>query len=577
MASRFRSRSRILAAVALLMAVALVPMAPATPALGAGGPVVFVDGKLGSDAAGGRSLADAFKTVKRGLWEIRYGGRLEVVGYSDHVYRETMTESQWFINGSSDNPIVIQGFGYGTAGFVRPTISGALVVARPGSGLWTRPDPVAYPDVWSTPWSTAITGYQPGVRAHRQERVFVDVAQPLIRPKDVPTLADLQATPGSQYWNGKVLYVRLGGWGAPTGASLSLNPNDHLIEIPHYKGILVASGSSYVVIRGFNIRHTTMGVGFTGTSTRNTVEDVDASYNNPMGFFTQGGNHTFRRVTGSRNTIQLIKLDNGAHHNLVEHAVGIENLGQGIKLTGANCAFNTIRSSRFEGGKRVPMSAGQYGGYIQGIDIEQGAHDNTIERNTITDMRRGIMLYQLNASGGPLTGNKIRFNRFEGNDTAVVIWDGKYSSTNGSGTVLFQRNLYVGNRRGVMTESVTRNKTFDRETFFRTGTTGTVSQSAFYLKAGAVNVRNSIVRRTAGYAFYTKAGAKINVAYTAVSSNGLGVRNSSTGVVLGTGYRSVSPGFLSEDAASADFLYIGPASVAYTMGSTGGPIGARWR
>ena len=48
------------------------------------------------------------------------------------------------------------------------------------------------------------------------------------------------------------------------------------------------------------------------------AEDIDASYNYTMGFFSNGSYNTFRDVTGRRNTIQLIKLDDGANHNLVD-------------------------------------------------------------------------------------------------------------------------------------------------------------------------------------------------------------------------------------------------------------------
>ena len=43
----------------------------------------------------------------------------------------------------------------------------------------------------------------------------------------------------------------------------------------------------------------------------------------------------------------------------------------------------------------MPVNQGQYGGYVQGIDIEQGAHHNTFIGNTIERNRRGLMLYQI--------------------------------------------------------------------------------------------------------------------------------------------------------------------------------------
>ena len=109
-----------------------------------------------------------------------------------------------------------------------------------------------------------MPGYEASVVSYRQERIFMDTSQPLVRPRATPTLADLQATKASQWWSGTKLYVRLGLW---SGSLTSTDPRQHTIEIPTYKGILVGSGSVYVTIRGLNIRHTNMAIGFTGDAT----------------------------------------------------------------------------------------------------------------------------------------------------------------------------------------------------------------------------------------------------------------------------------------------------------------------
>jgi hypothetical protein len=559
------------AALAMLVVASFGPVVQTASAVAS---TYYVDGKNGSDANNGTSLGSALKTIKAGLWALRYGGTLDVVGYDDYVYYETMTGSQWFINGSASSPIVIRAHGYGTGGYVRPIVSGAKVVSRPGQARWARPNPTTYPDVWQTAWTTAIPGYESSVRSYRQERVFVDVSQPLVRPES-PTLATLQATPGSQYWNGSSLFVRLGGWGSATGESR--DPNDHTIEIPTYKGILVASGSAYVQILGFKVRHTTMGIGFTGDSHHSLAQDVDASYNYAMGFWTASSYNTFRRVTGSRNTIQLVKLDDGADHNVVEDAVATENMGQGIKLSGASNMYNTVRRSTFRGGKDVPVAQSQYGGYVQGIDIEQGAHHNTIQENRIERNRRGLMLYQMNSSGKALTGNAIRYNTFFDNDTAVVLWDGKYNTTQGKGAITFYRNTYIRNLKAVTSEAYTSGKVFANETYYMTGTTKTQSHSTFYLKKGSITVKNSIIRGSAGYHFYAASGAKITVTYSTYWSVGMATRNSSSTVVLGTGVKHLDPVFMSYDSASPDYLTIDSGSPAYRLGSVGGPVGARWR
>ena len=558
----------------VLVFLTFTALGPAAMSVSATGPTVYVDGKHGNDANAGSSLGSAFKTIKAGAWALRYGGTLEVVGYDDYVYYETMTASQWYINGTPSSPVVIRARGYGTPGYIRPIISGAKVVSRPGDGRWTRPNASSYPNVWVTSWTTPIPGYESAVNVYHQERIFADISQPLVRPAST-TLATLQATPGSQNWDGSHLYVRLGGWGSTPGASL--DPNDHTIEIPTYTGLLVSSGSNYVQIMGFRIRHTTMGVGFTGSASHDLVQDVDASYNYTMGFFTASSYNTFRRLTGTRNTIQLIKLDNGADHNLVDGVVGTENMGQGIKLTGSGTQYNTVSGSTFSGGKDVPVNQGGYGGYVQGIDIEQGANHNTIIGNRIERNRRGLMLYQINSSGGALTGNSIKYNTFAGNDAAVVLWDGKYTTTQGKGAVTFYRNVYVQNTKSVTSEAYTSAKVFDHETYVQTGTVKTQSHSTFYLKAGSITVRNSVIRGSAGYHFYAASGAKISVSYTTYWWVGIGTRNSSSRVILGAGVRHVDPRFLSSDPLSASYLTIDSHSPAYRLGSSGGPVGARWR
>ena len=466
-------RTRVWHLAALVVAVVLlapVGILGSPAARAAEAPTIYVDGKHGSDTANdGRAPDRAFKTVKRGTWELRYGGHLLVPGL----------RRLRLLRAGDGYPVVRQRIGQ-RADRDRGTRLRHPGLRAPGhlggargepTGRW-RVDPAGSVRV-PRRLDDAVVHRDQRVRVIRrglrEERVFVDTSQPLRRPKDVPSLADLQASPGSQYWNGKTLFVRLGGWGSPSDADPSTDPDRHTIEVPHYRGLLVASGSSYVTIRGFRIRHTTMGVGFTGSSSHGTVEDVDASYNNPMGFFTASSYHVFRRITGRRNTIQLVKLDNGAQHNLVERATGIENLGQGVKLTGASTRYNTIRNSTFSGGRNVPMNAGQYGGMIQGVDIEQGARNNTIASNSISSMRRGLMLYQANGSGGPLSDNVVKYNRFDGNDAAVVVWDGKFASAAGSGRVKFYRNTYTRNLRAVVVEAATRYKTFDHETIYRTG------------------------------------------------------------------------------------------------------------
>lgn len=567
-----RRSLRLVLLLTLLTALSgvIAPVSAASPR------TLYVDGKEGSDGNAGTSLSSAYKTVSKGLAEIyregvgRVADRLVIVGYSDYVYYEKNTSS-FYLPGTSSSPIVIEGYGYGGSGYVRPTISGATVVSRPGATGWTRPNATKYPDVWSIPWTKAIPGYESSVRTYRQERIYMDVSQPLVRPKSTPTLADLQAMPASQYWNGSKLYVRLGTW---SGSLASTDPREHTIEIPTYKGILAGSGSAYVTIRGLDIRHTNMAVGFTGDAHHNTAENVDASYNYGMGFWTQSHHNTFRDVSGRRNTIQLIKLDKGAQYNLVERAVAIENLGQGVKLTGATTAYNTIRLSTFADGKNVPKAAGQYGGYTQGVLIENGAHHNYIDDNTIRNMRRGLYLYQTASTSKALSYNKVRRNLFIDNSAGVFIWDSR-SGGSSSGNTSFSRNVYAGNTYAIQSEGRTSNKVFDHETIY--DSRPAKGLGAVYLKGsgGSVSLKNSIIRGSTAYGVRADTGSKLSVSYTTVSGTTSGSRSGS--VSWSSTNKTVNPSFLSTTRGSADYLYIGPSSAVYAADAAKGPMGARAR
>ena len=496
-----------------------VASAAETTAVASASPVIYVDGKRGSDSRSGTSLTSAVKTVAAGMNLISHSGRLEVVGYDDYVYYETPTRSYW-VGATQANPAVIEAYGYGKTGYVRPIISGAMVVSRPDSTSWYRPNPNSYPDVWAISWSRAIPGYEASVKGYRQERIYMDVSQPLARPADVPSLAQLQATPASEYWNGKTLYVHLGLWASKLADT---NPNHHTIEYPNYDGLLISSGSAYVTIQGFRIRHAHIGMGATGSANHVTINDVDASYNYPMGLFSASGYNTFRNVTGTRNTIQLIKLDDGAMHNLVDGATATENMGQGIKLSGASSAYNTVRNSVFSGGLSIPSWERGYGGYTQGIDIEDGAHDNVISNNVIANNPRGLMLYETTTSGKPLDRNTVTGNRFTGNRYGVLIWDGRVSTASSTGHVTFSRNIYDANQEAVGCDSATSNKVFDHETFYNTGSAKTVDNSTFHMKAGTVTVTNSIVSGVRGYAFYALSPSRVEVSTTTVVGTGLGI------------------------------------------------------
>ena len=165
-------------------------------------------------------------------------------------------------------------------------------------------------------------GYDSAYRNLRQERLYLDTTQPLHRPASAPTMAQLNAQKYSQYWNPSKstdnLCVHLGRW---DGTGIPEDPARHRIVVPWYRGIVLGGGSAYVTIRDLRIRHTIMGVGISvtrnpaiGKAHHNSVYNVDASYNYRMGFWTGGDYNLFDSISGSKNSIQLVKLDSGTYY-----------------------------------------------------------------------------------------------------------------------------------------------------------------------------------------------------------------------------------------------------------------------
>jgi hypothetical protein len=612
----------------LWFALALVAVVPPQATVAAtSGPILYVDGKIGSDPPmgtawttdWGASPARPFKTVKRALDETARGNptAIRIKGYDDYVYHEAITKG--YRIGTQSTPTVISS--YTTAeipsgSIVRPIIDGGIDVGATG---WTRPWATTYSHVWCKTWSAPGTnlnsgqkvppGYDTTVNSAHEDRLYMDGSQPLHRPASVPTIAQLNAQPYSQYWDrtktSNNLCVHLGLW---SGAAIDENPAKHSIVVPWYFGIILAGGSSYVTIRDLRIRHTIMGVGISvsadkavGKSHHNSVYNVDASYNYRMGFWTAGDDNVFDKVSGSRNTIQLVKLDAGAYsdgsqygaqRNTIRNSTSTQNLGHGFKLSGRLVQHNYLYDNVLDGAG-VPTIAKSAGGATQGIQIANGASYNAAWRNTIRSVDAGIELYQYDSNGGPLTGNSLHHNRLEYVGTGVFLWDNKVSTTYGTGASTFSYNTYYNVQTAIGGNGTTSGKVFDHETmrsvgFRKNANTASVDSSGVNLMAGTVSITNSIIDLTNGPAICPRTGAVVNLSYTDIfrwrddprTSMPKGAFCKSTAqhgfgtVRVGTGVLYVDPGYII-DAASSGFLAIGPSSPVVNKASDGSRLGAR--
>jgi hypothetical protein len=611
----------------LLVATVVALVGPPAPARAAtAGPILYVDGKIGHDdqvgvtwtTYWGLSPDHPFKTVKRALDETKHGSpaAIRIKGYNDYVYREKIDRG--YRMGSATTPVVISSYTseeLGSATPVRPIIDGGITVGKKG---WSRPWPTKYPHVWCKTWrppgANLLTGqrvppgYDSTYTSARTDRLYMDGAQPLHRPSTAPSIATLNRRPYTQYWNPnkstKNLCVHLAVWGGKT----SENPAKHSIVVPWYFGIILAGGSSNVTVRDLRIRHTIMGVGISvskdksiGKSHDNTVYNVDASYNFRMGFWTAGDHNVFDHISGSRNSLQLVKLDEGnyadgtpygAQHNVVRYSISTQNLAHGIKLAGRDVRWNEIYGNTILASS-IPRLAKSGGGATQGVQIANGASNNTVRNNLIRGGDAGIELYQYDSYGGPLRGNSIHHNVIEHVQTGVFLWDNKVARWFGTGDNTFSYNVYYDTRKAAIGgNGTTSGKLFQHETIrhsgFSPGKSPNIERAAVALMAGSITIQDSIIDDSNGPSICPRVGTTVYLSYSdtyrwrkdtrASMPHGTFCKSTSLhafGVVeVGANVPHVDPGYVTDPSSSA-FLVVKPGSAAYGTASDGGNMGAR--
>ena len=605
--------------LAMLLAVSVLGLLPVSGVAAVTRPTFFVDGKTGTDppltsslTSWGQSTAQPFKTLRRALDETQHAMpvAIRVRGYTDYTYHETI--SKGYSLGGPSTPVVIQS--YTTAELppsqiVRPLIDGGLSAGTTG---WSRPWGTTYAHVWCKTWTppgpNLLTGqkvppgYDTTVDATHDDRFYMDGTQPLHRPAQVPTIAQLNAQPYSQYWDRSKttnnLCVHLGLW---SGAAVDENPAHHDIVIPWYFGIVLNGGSSYTTIQDLRIAHTIMGIGFSVSKTAsvgkahdNAAINVDASYGYRAGFWTAGDYNLFDHITGTRNSIQLVKLDigtysngtrYGARHNTIRNSTSTENMAHGFKLIGALVQYNYIYDNTIDGGS-IPKVAKGNGGATRGIEISNGASYNTAWRNYIVHVDAGVELYQYDSTGGPLVANSFHHNQFRYDGTGVFLWDAKVNANFGTGSTTFSHNVYYDVQIAIGGNATKSGKVFSHETMYHTGFnaapyTPSVDKPAVQVLVGTITIKDSIIDDSNGPSICPHTGASVvfqtSVAYAwhndARSSMPQGAFCHSTpqhsyGTVSASGTMYSAPGF-NTDSTSPSFLVVPSSSPVYHHASDG--------
>jgi hypothetical protein len=362
-----------------------------------------------------------------------------------------------------------------------------------------------------------------------------------------------------------------------------------------------------VTIRDLRIRHTVMGVGFSvakdhavGKAHHNTAYYVDSSYNYQMGFWTAGDYNVFDHISGSRNSIQLVKLDQGsysdgtrygAQHNVIKHARSVQDGTHGVKLYGPLVQHNTVGWSYFDARGIPPVV--KSGGQTQAIQLANGASYNDIVSNRVVDTDAGVELYQYDLNGGPLVGNTVRKNRFEHLGFGVFLWDTRFGDASlGTGSMRFDYNVYYDTQVAIGGNGTTSGKVFDHETIYHTGfrnspASPSVDTPGVTLMSGSITITNSIIDDTNGPSICPHSGATVNLSYSDTyawrndprSAFPHGTYCYSTAkyaygtVVVGSGVLHLAPGYVT-DPTSSSFLVITGSSPLMASGSGGAKMGA---
>ena len=578
------ARSVLLPAL-LLVAWTVVP-AVNPPSAAAAGVTLYVDGKHGSDNNDGRSWNEAFKTINYAARRVpsdsaAAGWTVVVRGYSDYVYRERPVPGNYDRRGTASAPLVFtaEGWSPGASDYVKPIVSGAEIAPRPGRS-WQADSTNG---VWSTSWSSQPKGFdraKPYTGAIFQNRTGFLWQH--------ASLTDLRRRAGQGdggYWwdNGaNRLYVATRNGRAPGAVT---------IEVPMYAGFYFTgkAGSRYISVRGFVVRHTSMGITFHQGADHSSAYDNDAIGNQPMAFGTSGritrsswdpgvGNE-FLRNTASYSALQGFKVDAGSQDTVICGNTVTHNALQGIKVqsnsnssdprrtTGTEICHNTLA---YQNTRR--MGAARADEVPNGLTLTNGARGTKVHDNVIRGNKVGVQVNQ-GGRGSPIVNTVFTRNEVSGNAGAgLSLRDGVSAASSGMGSMTFSFNVYWNNEYGIRVYPGSTNKVFRHETVYDNRKNGVLVGCTCGPRS-EVDVQESLVTHNGRYGISIASGQTVRLRFVGLSANkGGGVQGPASKYRL----NSEPAGYLSRDPGSSQFVRISSASYQYTAGPQATPIGARY-
>jgi parallel beta helix pectate lyase-like protein/S-layer family protein len=570
-----------LPAVALIATLFAVAPPPAA-AVSAG--TFYVDGKNGSDSHSGTSIGSAFKTIAKAALSLPAGSAagwtINVVGYTDYVYRERPVPPGWDRFGSSGAPIVFQASGYNgsSSGYVRPIVSGAD--AAPAAGkTWTSSGTSG---VWKTPWATAPFGY-PSSSGSIKTAVFQDQTTWLWEQTSLSALATRAANGLGGYWwdaAGKELYI---------STVPAANPGGHSIDVVmrnafYFDGRYPVSN---VAVRGFEVRHSANGIAFA-----KGVDNGEASDNRLIGNLFMGvavsGEQTgsgpdpasgalIQRNEAAFNTLQAIKLDEGTQGATICDNNLHDNGLQGVKVQGpvAGSSYTGTTSGnlicRNDLHDQNFNPTGSPYNNASGITVANGARLTTVSDNRIWANDVGVHITQESAGMPAVQDTLVERNEvWDNRRFGLYLFDGYNGS--GAGRLTSSRDLYWDNGIGVMVDRGTSNKTVDHDTIWWNRGEG-IKIGGFQVAPSSIVITQSLVTQNRSYGVWLVTGNSAAIDHTGLYANTGG---DLLGAATTTAVNHQPPGYLSTLTSDPGFLTVASTSYQYTAGTSSTPVGARW-
>lgn len=556
----------------------------------AAGTTLYVDGKTGNDANSGLSAGAAFKTIAKAASTIPHGTAagwtVIVKGYTDYIYRERPIPTDFSSAGTSAAHVIFQASGYvagSSATYVKPIVSGGDIAPASGNSWSTT----QYAGVWKTAWTTEPYWFGQ-LTGTLKTALFQSGSTWIWEQTSLSALATRATTGKGGYWwdaSAKQLYVSAVG-SHSTGAN---NPTGKAIEVIvrpafYFKG---TQGVRYVDVRGFAVRHSANGIAFAKGVDYSTAADNVLNANFLMGVQVSGSQNSggpdpavgniVSRNSGSYNTFQLIKIDEGSQSTTVCDNTATKNAFRGILVqgppggTGYTGTTTGITVCRNKLSLHDYNPTGSAYNNAAGITIANGAKNVTLDGNQIWSNDVGIHITQESSGRQLLDGIVLKNNQVWSNRRfGLNLYDGAYG--NGTGKVTVTKDLYWDNGTGIMVSRGSSNKTISQTTIhdnladgIRVGESGQATAK--------VTITKSLLTGNGGYGLWLVTGNTATLSYNGFSGNALG---SIKGSPSQTGTNTKPAGYLSTTPAGTTFLKIATSSFQYTAGPSRTPIGARY-